>query len=376
MRSLLRAVLGAAVVPAVALAQGPEKQDKRDLLLLEKDQPQVREAARDLPPVAVAEAARLVFLQSPLSAKGLLSEQTSDAVDAVLRQARGAAVVRLRAFVAGTGDTRRVRTIVTEKFTQRRLPLPVLTVLQTGGLPGVGVQIVMEATAVSAREENPRGLGFVSARDEATEGYPMPAAPFVRRAIQKWKQAAAAAGMEGKDVLRVTCFVSALDDYAETRRILAGEFPKAVQNVVQPLRAHAHGLAVCETAARLRTAGPEPLRLLRQFPGGEGGGRAAALVHSGRVALSGSQIGFGFREEDASLAFQRLTRALAEYGASLEDGAWLSIYALSDRMGQEAARIGAESWPGRQAPAATAVTVEDLPALDASFAVDALAVLH
>ena len=43
---------------------------------------------------------------------------------------------------------RRVQTIVSETFTERRQPLPALSVVQVGALPLEGAQVVMEAIAV------------------------------------------------------------------------------------------------------------------------------------------------------------------------------------------------------------------------------------
>ena len=73
------------------------------------------------PPLAVkVESSRLLFLVSPLSSKGLLSQQSKEALASLRRQARGATLVKLRAFVAGRGDARRISSIVSEQFTEWR----------------------------------------------------------------------------------------------------------------------------------------------------------------------------------------------------------------------------------------------------------------
>ena len=73
---------------------------------------------KDPPQAVTVETGRLVFRVSPLSSKGLLSPQVRDALKALIRDHKGASIVKLRAFVAGTGDTRRVQTIVSETFTE------------------------------------------------------------------------------------------------------------------------------------------------------------------------------------------------------------------------------------------------------------------
>jgi enamine deaminase RidA (YjgF/YER057c/UK114 family) len=334
--------------------------------LLDRVEPQVRQPLKDLPEAVVAETSRLVYTVSPLSSKGLLSQQIGDALDALLQQAKKAPIAGLRAFVAGSGDTRRVRVVVAETFTARHLPLPVLTVVQAGALPGTGVQIVMEATGVSRQAENPQGIAFLYAQASDSTDLPVRVTPLVKEALLELKADLAAAGMDGKDVLRATCFVSSLEDYAEARRAVSTEFPRAVENFVQPLRAPSHGLALCEIVARIRGTA-------REAPPA-GGFARVAMVRARRVVLSGGQIAFGFREEDARLAYRRLGKVLEENGSSLRQAAWLSIYALSPPMGEQARRIGSESLNGEKPPAGAVLVCEDLPALDASFAVDVVAI--
>ena len=67
-------------------------------------------------------------------AKGLLSQQTRDALKAILKANGGAPVVHIRAFVAGSGDLRRVAQIVSDVFGDKKMPLPSVSVVQVGGL--------------------------------------------------------------------------------------------------------------------------------------------------------------------------------------------------------------------------------------------------
>src|SRR5271165_1881964 len=73
---------------------------------------QTLELPKDPPAVAVGETRRLVFHVSALSGKGLLTQQTRDALKALVKENGGMPVVHLRAFVAGSGDIRRVPQIV------------------------------------------------------------------------------------------------------------------------------------------------------------------------------------------------------------------------------------------------------------------------
>src|SRR5689334_14938289 len=103
--------LGCAVLFATwpAEAAKKKKEEETQTLVVPKDPPQA----------VVADTKRLVFHVTPLSAKGLLSQQVKDALKALSRLSGPATVIKLRAFVAGTGDVRRVRDIVSETFTDR-----------------------------------------------------------------------------------------------------------------------------------------------------------------------------------------------------------------------------------------------------------------
>jgi len=62
----------------------------------------------------VGDTRRLTFLVTPLSSKGLLSQQVRDALKALATEAGGNTVLKIRAFVAGSGDMRRVHDLVSE----------------------------------------------------------------------------------------------------------------------------------------------------------------------------------------------------------------------------------------------------------------------
>jgi len=142
-RILLLALAGAL---AVTLSSWGKKK--------KEEETQVLQLPKDPPSAITAETRRLVFQVTPLSAKGLLSQQTRDALKWLLRSSNGAVVVKLRAFVSGSGDLRRVRELVSETFSEHRLPLPVLSVVQVGALPMELAQVVMEATAVAKKAVN------------------------------------------------------------------------------------------------------------------------------------------------------------------------------------------------------------------------------
>jgi hypothetical protein len=61
-------------------------------------------------------------------------------------------------------------------------------------------------------------------------------------------------------------------------------------------------------------------------------------------------------------------------GASIKEVAWSSIYPLSNSIGDQVRKIRFEFYDPARPPASTLLAFEGLPSMDASFAVDTVAV--
>ena len=177
-------------------------------------------------------------------------------------------------------------------------------------------------------------------------------------------------------MLRATCYLSTLDDILAVRRRLAAEFPQAALNFVQRQRASAHSAVECEAVARLRAAPAEPLRFLNlpDLPLAPAHSQVA-LVSAPRLAITGTQLAFGYTDSDARLAFQRLGKALEQVGASLQNVAVSNLYPLSEPIAALAARVQADFLGRAHLPAGSMLPFQGLPSLDAAFAVEVVAVL-
>ncbi len=340
-----------ALIPslAVVLALIAAPSDKK------KNQEPVTQALQlppELPAVTVADADRVVYQVTPLRGDGLLSQQLREALKAVLRQDRP--LVKLRAFVAGTGDTRRVQAVVSELATERRVALPALTVVQVGLLPRDGAQVVLEAVAVEKKAVNPNGVVMVAAESDSVSQPFQPVLPHLRRVLERLRTSLASAGAGPDEALRVTCYPTSLDETDQLHVALAAAFPKAVFDFVQPQRATRDSGVSCEAVARL--VAPQP-------------------SGSGKLVFTSAQLAFGTTPADARLAFERLGKTLAQAGASYNQVVHLCVYSLSRSTAEVAVRAGREFFDPARPPALTVVPVEGLPSLDASFAVDAEAVL-
>jgi enamine deaminase RidA (YjgF/YER057c/UK114 family) len=366
------AALLALALLAVGSARMAQSQENRQ----EEPPTQTLEVPREPPPAVVVETDRLVFFVSPLSSKGLLSQQVRDALKALTGQAGRSSIVRLRAFVAGTGDIRRVQAIVSETFTTRKQAIPVVTVVQVGALPMPGVQVVMEATAVGRQSVNPSGLAFLAGQSVEENGLPGRVLPLAQRAMPRLRDTLATAGLEGRDVVQATCFLSSMEDVWEVRRLVSTEFPKAVMNFIQPERAPAHALAGCQVVARMRSPAGAPVRVLKPpAPAGSEPVSEVALVSAPRVVLVGSQMAFGYEEEDARLAFRRLAKTLEQERSSITQVVAAGLYALSRPIAEQAQKIGAGFWGQAGPPVSTRMPCVGLPSLDASFAIDVVSVV-
>jgi enamine deaminase RidA (YjgF/YER057c/UK114 family) len=330
---------------------------------------------QDPPATVTAETSRLVFQVSPLSTKGLLSQQVRDALKALLKSNGGAGIVKLRALVAGSGDLRRVPAIVSETFTEKHLPLPAVSVIQVGALPTEGAQVVIESIAVAKKEMNPLGLVFVAGQAGSSDTPMVKVAPLAQKSMADLKTALNAAGSAPADVLRVTCFCSTLEDYAAVRAIVEPDYRRAALNFVQIQRAPFRSVVECEAvaksarriAARLQFENPPGLTASPNFS-------HLALVSAPRLVLTGTQVSYGYQDSDARLAFQRLTKALEQGGSSVKDIAFAGFYPLSASIAEQVRRVRFEFFDKSRPPAATMVPFEGLPAMDAGFGVDVIAI--
>ncbi len=359
---------------AIALAMlvwpADKKQKKKE------EETQALEVLPDPPATVTAETERLIFRVTPLTAKGLLSQQVRTALKWLLDQDKKAPVVKLRAFVAGTGDMRRVQAIVSEVFTEKKLPLPALSVVQAGALPLEGAQVVLESVAAGKKAVNPNGLAFISGQGASVDQPLQPVLPLFEQSIARMRSALGAAGLESGDVLRATCYFSSLDDLTPIRQRAYADFPKAAWNFVQRTREPAQSLAECEAVARLRRRPAEPLVFVNPAAlAGSPDHSQMALVGARKLALTGTQLAFGFRETDARLAFQRLGKSLEQTGASYNRVAVASVYPLSRSIADLVRKIRPEFCDRDRPPAGTMLPFQGLPSLDASFALDVIAVL-
>ena len=341
-------------VPVVA----PDSKKKQ------KDDTQTLPPPKVLPIAVLADTDRLTFQVSPLSSKGLFTPQTREALKGLLRTSRGT-IVQLRAFVSGSGNMRRVGELVGEAFTEKRAALPVLSVVQVGALPMEGAQVVIETTEMEKKSVNPNGIAFVSGQ----------AAPSVAKSLDQLKSALRAAGMEAEDALRVTCFVSSLDEQRNTGEVMKENFPSAALNYVQMQREPVMPAAECEAVARARAAAPTPISFLNPAALDKSPHYSQiALVTSPKLVFTGTQLAFGSQESDVKLAFERLGKALSGSNARFVHVVMSHLYLTSGALTAKVRAVRAGFYSGAEPPASTMLPFEGLPSLDASFAVDVVAV--
>ncbi|MBL8292794.1 MAG: hypothetical protein JNN08_13200 [Bryobacterales bacterium] len=360
------------LLPVLTWAAKKKKKEKEEIT-------QTLEVLPDPPAAIKADTARLAFYVSPLTTKGLLSQQVRDSIKALWRAPNIGQIVKLRAFVAGTGDMRRVQAITAEMFSEKRQPLPVVSTIQVGGLPLEGAQVIIEATSLTRKPVNPHGLAFLSGRDvtaplDASQSS-MPVAPLTAKSLAQLRQVLEGIQLTPRDVLRVTCYTSSLDDYAQVRTMVAAEYPTAAHTIVQAQRAPGTAIVECEAVARLKAPPPAPVQLVNP-PGlpSSPNYALAMLVNAPQVTLSGTQLAFRAQDADIRLAFERLKQSLAQTGTPIENTVMSSIYPLSNNIANRVRALRFEFYDKSRPPASTMLPFEGLPSLDASFAIDVVAV--
>jgi enamine deaminase RidA (YjgF/YER057c/UK114 family) len=354
------------LAPACCLVLAPTLAAQKKTKTKKEELTQVLQLPRELPSAVTGDTRRLTFHVTPLSSRGLLSAQVRDALKALTHETGGDPVLKIRAFVAGSGDLRRVRDLVSETFTDRRLPLPALSLIQSGGLPLEGAQVVLEAIAAGKKEVSPQGLVFLSAQVATSDNPLDPVAPLAARSLDRLQRAIKTAGSESADVLRVTCFLSSLENLGDTRKLVEAEYPRAALNYVQTQRAPSRALAACEAVARLRRDMGQ--RVVLQTAEGE---PSAALVAAQHVVLTGTQVSYGYQEANSRLAFERLQKVLEASGVSGADVAFAHFYPLAEPLASQVRKLRTEFFA---ASAGSLVLFEGLPGMDAGFAVDVVAV--
>ena len=348
--ALVRAIWLLIVVSVVLLLGVPREpsgihQKKKN----EEPKTQVLPLPPQLPMALRADAEALDFHISPLLKTGGLGAQIRLSLNNLIRDTRGETIVKLRAYVSGAGDARRVQAEVSQIFTERKLPLPALTVLQVGALGSETAQVVIDAAVSTRRQENPKGLAFFAGQSGAT----------LTDAIGQLKQSAQAASVATDQILTATCFTARLDSFESARANVQGMFPHASVNLVQAVRDPSNDSAVCEAIGRLDQSPAEgPVVLLKE--------RRVALVSARQLVFTGLQLSFGSFLDDAHEAFVRLERAATAVDP-IQAPVQVNVFSL-DPSGGSALRKTTAVPPSTF----TVQTVEGLPAVDASAGIEAV----
>jgi len=357
------AVLAGLAFAICACAQEDRKPSKKKKKEDEEPITQTLPLLKDPPAAAVGETERLVFHVSPLSNKGLLSPQIRDALKILFQENHGAPIIKLRAFVAGSGDLRRVQTLVSEVFTEHKMNLPALSTIQVGALPLEGAQLVMESVAVEKKSVNPNGLAFFSGQQSKD----------FRQSVAQLKTAVGAVKIS--EVLRVTCFLSSLDEIGAVRTAIAGAFPGTAANFVQLQRLAVEPLTECEAVGRLDRAPNAAVEFVNP-PGMTQNPNYSqvVLVNAPKVVYSGTQMAFGGQEGDVRLAFERLGKALEGFEVNYKKVFWSSVYPLTRPVADTFRGVRFNFVDKSRPPASTLLLFEGLPSLDASVAFEVVAV--
>jgi enamine deaminase RidA (YjgF/YER057c/UK114 family) len=347
------------------LAAPPQKQEDRE-------PKQTLRLPPELPAAQAGQTSKLGFVVTPLSAKGLLSQQVKDALRQLRNEADNAQVLHIRAFVAGSGDLRRVRELVSETFSDEKRPLPTLTVVRAGGLPLPGAQVQMEAVTEGRKEVNPNGLAFLSPPAATAADPRAPLGPLVDSALNSLRHAFEAAGVQASDALRVTCYFSSLDQLAELRPKVRSAYPNAAQDYVQAVRSPSEALAAFEAVARVRQPVARLVAVNGRPTAADAASSVGTVIASRFAVFTGAQMSFGFEESDGRTAISRVRTSLERAGASWKDVALARFYPVSTGLASRVLKLRTELFPP-PAPAGNALVWEGLPSLDAGFGVELVA---
>jgi enamine deaminase RidA (YjgF/YER057c/UK114 family) len=314
----------------------------------EEPKPQVLPLPPELPMALAAETETLDFHISPLLRSGGLAAQIRQSLGDLIRDTHGETIVKLRAFVAGAGDARRVQAEAADLFTERKLPLPVLSVLQVGALGDEAAKVEIEAVVSTHKSVNPNGLAFVAGQTGSS----------LREAVEKLAASVKAVGIAPESLLTTTCFTSAIENYGAVRASLLSLFPNTSVNIVQALRDPPNDFSMCEAIGQLSQKPAKDVVFLSD--------KRTTLVSARRLIFTGMQLTFGSFLDDAQQSFQRLQRAAKAFG-STDVAVEVNAYSLNAYAGSALRKM--TSFPQNTF---TLQRVEGLPAIDASAGIEAI----
>jgi hypothetical protein len=246
------------------------------------------------PKALVTETQGIDFHISPLLKTGGLSAQIRQSLNDLIRDTHGETIVKLRAFVAGAGDARQVQAETVAIFTEHKLPLPTLTILQVGALGEDTSKVVIEAVVATHRTLNPFGLAFFAGQT----------GPTLTESIEMLKRSAAVAGIPLDKVLTTTCITGRLENFPASRDALHTAFPGSAINLLQGVRDASSEATVCEAVAQLTQAPAQGAVTLFEKS-------RVTLVNSPKLIITGLQLSFGSFLDDAHEAYVRLQQTSA-----------------------------------------------------------------
>jgi enamine deaminase RidA (YjgF/YER057c/UK114 family) len=339
----IRVLTVALLLSLVSNAAG-QKPDKK----YEEPKPQVLPLPAELPMALTADADALDFHISPLLRSGGLSAQIRQSLNDLIRDTHGETIVKLRAFVAGTGDARRVQSEVVGIFSQNRLPFPVLSIIQVGGLGTEAAQVVIEAVVSTHKTVNPDGLAFITGQYGQT----------FAEAFEHLKKSVNLAHVRPEKVLSATCYTPVYD-YEARRAMLQSAFPKTEIDIVQALRSPATDASMCEAVGQLDQAPQQGALVWMQA-------EHTTLVNTKRLIFTGLQLCFGSFLDDAQEALQRLEKAAGAVGEK-SSAVQINTFSLTPAAGSALRKT-----TGFPPSTFTVQTVEGLTAIDATAGIDAI----
>jgi enamine deaminase RidA (YjgF/YER057c/UK114 family) len=344
-RQILAVGLGVAALLSLGMHKAAAQKKK-----YEEPKSQVLPLPRELPMALAADTAGLDFHVSQLLKTGGLAAQIRQSLNDLLRDTRGETIIKLRAFVAGAGDARRVQAETAGIFSEHKLPLPVLTIIQVGALGFEPAKVVIEAVVATHRPENPGGLAFVAGQIGRT----------LPEALSKLQASASAAAVAPGEILSTTCFTSRMENYEATRASIQSLFPKALINVVQALRDPLSEASMCQAVGRLPAGGAGQSQITWLSA------TRVTLVRSPQLIFTGMQLTFGNFLDDAHEAFLRLQRVASSI-QPVQAPVQVNAFSLSASAGSAVSKT--TSYPQSTF---TVQTVEGLPAVDASSGIEAI----
>lgn len=297
--------------------------------------------------IVAGETAHLIFRSAPLRG-GSVGRQIEDAVKDLKK---AGAPIKIRVFATPTVELKAVNEAIVKAFPPK--VRPAVSVIQIARLPDAAASVLVEAVLTATNIENPNGVAFISG--QLTQAPTGAIAPLVERSLANLNMIASGIDVRAEDVLRVNCYTSSLDDYAQVRAAVLASFAKADVSVMQIQRTPANQFVECDAVARLNAKPAQAVRLINPT---QAAFAQAAVVNAPRILFTSAFASTSSEDAGVRAALSSLQNTVQSVKVTMDHVIYVSAYPGNQALLDKFRALRFEVLVRSNAPASTNLVFE------------------